>query len=38
MKHFDEVLPGRVYRVHYEEMVEKTAEQIKLLLRGLVIV
>jgi tetratricopeptide (TPR) repeat protein len=32
MSHFDDVLPGRIYRVHYEDMVENTAEQTKRLL------
>jgi tetratricopeptide (TPR) repeat protein len=32
MSHFDAVLPGLVYRVQYEEMVEDTAGQTKLLL------
>jgi hypothetical protein len=32
MSHFDEVLPGLVYRVQYEDMVEDTAGQTKLLL------
>ncbi len=34
MSHFDEVLPGLVYRVQYEDMVENTAEQTRLLLSG----
>ena len=32
MAHFDEVLPGRVHRVIYEEMVERTEEQVRALL------
>jgi len=34
MSHFDDVLPGRVYRVQYENMVENTVEQTKLLLEA----
>jgi predicted Zn-dependent protease len=34
MSHFDDVLPGRVYRVQYENMVESTVEETKLLLAG----
>ena len=34
MAHFDEILPGRVYRVQYEDMVENTDEQTRLLLAG----
>ncbi len=32
MAHFDEVLPGRVHRVIYEEMVEDTEAQVRALL------
>jgi len=32
MAHFDAVLPGLIYRVHYEAMVENTPEQTRLLL------
>jgi len=32
MDHWDRVLPGRVYRVHYEEMVADTENQIRALL------
>ncbi|MBS1201222.1 MAG: hypothetical protein H6R27_1900 [Proteobacteria bacterium] len=32
MAHFDEVLPGRVHRVHYERMVEDTESEIRRLL------
>ena len=32
MSHFDEALPGRIYRVHYEDMVENTEEQTRRLL------
>jgi len=32
MAHFDEVLPGRVHRVHYESMIENTEEQVRALL------
>jgi tetratricopeptide (TPR) repeat protein len=32
MAHFDETLPGRIYRVQYEYMVENTEEQTKRLL------
>ncbi len=32
MSHFDNVLPGRIHRVHYEHMVEKTEEQTNQLL------
>jgi tetratricopeptide (TPR) repeat protein len=29
MEHFDRVLPGRIYRVHYESMVEDTESQVR---------
>ena len=32
MSHFDEVLPGRIHRVHYEAMVEDTESEIRRLL------
>ncbi|MGK2924398.1 MAG: sulfotransferase [Lysobacterales bacterium] len=32
MEHWDQVLPGRVHRVHYEEMVADTENQIRALL------
>ncbi len=32
MAHFDTVLPGRVYRVHYENMVENTELEVRRLL------
>lgn len=32
MAHFDEVLPGRVHRVHYENMVENTEHEVRRLL------
>ena len=32
MAHFDQVLPGRVHRVHYEAMVEDTEAEIRRLL------
>ena len=32
MAHFDQVLPGRVHRVHYEAMVEDTVSEIRRLL------
>jgi tetratricopeptide (TPR) repeat protein len=32
MDHWDEVLPGRIYRVQYEDMVNDTETQIRLLL------
>jgi len=32
MAHFDQVLPGRVHRVHYEQMVEDTEAEIRRLL------
>jgi tetratricopeptide (TPR) repeat protein len=32
MAHFDQVLPGRVHRVHYEAMVEDTESEIRRLL------
>ena len=35
MAHFDDVLPGRVHRVHYEQMVEDTEGQTRALLAHL---
>jgi tetratricopeptide (TPR) repeat protein len=32
MAHFDELLPGRVHRVHYEALVEDTATEVRALL------
>jgi tetratricopeptide (TPR) repeat protein len=32
MAHFDEALPGRVYRVHYEDLVRDTEAQVRTLL------
>jgi tetratricopeptide (TPR) repeat protein len=32
MAHFDAILPGRVHRVHYEDMVEDTEQQVRRLL------
>jgi hypothetical protein len=32
MAHFDDVLPGRVHRVHYETMVEDTEREVRCLL------
>jgi tetratricopeptide (TPR) repeat protein len=32
MAHFDEVLPGRIHRVHYEAMVENTETEVRRLL------
>lgn len=32
MAHFDEVLPGRVYRIHYEALVENTETEVRALL------
>lgn len=32
MAHFDEVLPGRVHRVHYEALVENTEAEVRALL------
>jgi hypothetical protein len=32
MAHFDEVLPGRVHRVHYERLIEDTESQVRALL------
>jgi tetratricopeptide (TPR) repeat protein len=32
MAHFDAVLPGRVHRIHYEDMVEDTEAQVRRLL------
>lgn len=29
MAHFDEVLPGRVHRVHYEDLVENTEREVR---------
>jgi len=34
MAHFDAVLPGRVHRVHYEQMVEDTEGEVRRLLAG----
>lgn len=35
MDHIDTVLPGRVYRVHYEAMIEDTEEEVRRLLLAL---
>ncbi|MEO7252525.1 MAG: sulfotransferase, partial [Arenimonas sp.] len=32
MAHFDQVLPGRIHRVHYEAMVEDTESEVRRLL------
>ena len=32
MAHFDEVLPGRIHRVHYESMIEDTEAEVRRLL------
>ena len=32
MAHFDEVLPGRVHRIHYEQMIDDTEAEIRRLL------
>jgi hypothetical protein len=32
MRHFDQVLPGRIHRVIYEDMVEDTDSQVRRLL------
>ena len=32
MQHFDEILPGRVHRVHYEQLVREPERELRKLL------